>query len=110
MAFLTGSYAYGTPHNLSDYDIVIPNDDENLLRAFSEMLPSTDTGSGDDNDLSLIFCNFEGTITINLIVLPRPKYEAWKEATEYLVKQKPVTKEFAIQVIDKYEKLYGVNT
>ena len=97
LAFLTGSYAYGTPSPDSDIDMV-------LLCS--------------DNDAAFLFANNEtvgGTIRfgkLNVVVFTnKGNFERWRDVTATLVAQKPVTREFAIEAFKNANFIdYGKET
>lgn len=81
-AFLTGSRAYGMPREDSDIDICILVDD-----ALSSLLFSASEQKGS----SVRFGK------LNLIVFSNRKdFERWREVTEHLITQRPVTREEAV--------------
>ena len=93
---LTGSHAYGTPHEASDIDLVLlldnPYDDcdiYRLLRAYNEKFNG-------END-------YPGTIRygmLNLILCENPEtFDIWVRATNLLKEFAPVTREQAVYVI-----------
>lgn len=91
-AFITGSHAYGTPRPDSDIDLAVMLSDDAVqrLREKADALP----GSADKFN-SLRFG------MLNLICLSDRKFAAWKDATEALIARRPVTREEAIDEIDR---------
>ncbi len=89
-AIVSGSYKYGRPTIDSDIDLIIlcsPEDRELLRVLFSdenEMKFALRFGK-----LNLICCESEA------------QFEAWVAGTERLVKEKPVTRERAIEVLSE---------
>lgn len=82
-AFITGSYAYGTPTESSDLDLAVLVNGED-----SQLLWSR--GSDGANS-----CRFG---KLNLIVFMRQdRFEEWRRITQELIQQKPVTRDFAIE-------------
>lgn len=107
-AFLTGSRAYGTPRTDSDTDIVMLMSEEDLQGLYQIH------GPGDDVDEDPSFSTNNGKPTnysfkigrANLICMTDPEdFQAWKSATEVLIRNKPVTRDLAIQTIDLFLKL-----
>lgn len=84
-AFITGSRAYGTPHSRSDIDLVVCVSEE---------------------DLKLIETQANSRVIrygmLNLIPLTPKEYIAWESANAELIAMKPVTRDKAIEVIDKH--------
>lgn len=90
--FLTGSRAYGTPRDNSDYDIVCLLDAERAT-ALASVFPGRQISL--TRDIRWIG-------PINLIVCTqREDYEQWKEVTDALIAMKPVTREAAIQAFNE---------
>jgi len=89
-SFMTGSRVYGTPRPDSDVDVVVlvSLDDATDLWAESQSENSVRYGH-----LNLILC----TDTEK----GREKFKVWKEVTEYLKSQKPVTREKAVREFQK---------
>lgn len=103
-AFVTGSRRYGTPTKTSDIDLVVLTDDndDELIDLLSN---AADEGSApDENEVgqnegrwaSLRFGD------LNLILVDKGLYRAWKDATDELVAMKPVTRDQAIEVHRKH--------
>lgn len=86
-AFVTGSRAYGTPRDDSDLDLVILVTQEVSDELFKH--GKTETGT----------CRFG---MLNLICFTSEEdYFGWKDVTNKLIKQKPVSREFAIEQFAK---------
>ena len=96
MSFLTGSHAYGTPHDKSDVDVVVLLTNEELckLALVADEVCGDQTSASDDSAASLRFGR------LNLIcVVDKDEYEAWRTATAELVERRPVTRDEAVKVI-----------
>lgn len=93
-AFLTGSQVYGTPTPESDVDLCVQMSwaDMNALTRFADSI------SGSLPDAQKFG-------KLNLLILEDWKFRAWKRGTEDLVARKPVTREEAIAVLDREEKV-----
>lgn len=89
-SFITGSYAYGTPTESSDIDMVILLNSGNVLHTnFLKMQDVTESNK-------IMFGN------LNIIaVYEQETFDAWQFATEELIKRKPVTRQEAIECIDE---------
>jgi hypothetical protein len=104
-AFLTGSRAYGIPHEKSDIDIVILISEEALANIFS-IGPVTE----DDRHYGSV----ETGVTIrhdnlNLIfVATTQQFNCWKDGTNHLKSIAPVTRDEAVAYFAPFlEKLQG---
>lgn len=86
-AFLTGSYAYGTPTKDSDIDLVVLVDEDVSCFLW------------DKSETSLKKLSF-GKLNL-ILTLDEDHFNGWKDATEQLIKEKPVTREHAIKVIQE---------
>lgn len=95
VGFITGSHAYGTPHEDSDIDLVVlvDGDDSVLLCKYSE-----DQKEGDYHTFRY------GKLNLILIVDP-VRYETWAGGTEQLKLMKPVTREYAVEFFQTLFKL-----
>ncbi len=107
-AFLTGSRAYGTPKPESDTDIVLHMSEDDLCELYSIH------GPDDDRDDDPSFSSNNGRPTnysfrmgkANLICMTDPEeFQAWKSATEVLKRNRPVTRDLAIEAIDLFLRL-----
>jgi len=100
--FLTGSHAYGEPrqgfsdHYMnSDVDIAICVDEE----TFQTLKINSDPGPGSgEHERSLRFGS------LNVICLTPAEFSAWREANDELVARRPVARDEAIRVINRYFK------
>ncbi len=81
-AFLTGSYAYGTPREDSDIDLVIRCDEE-TAKFLSEMRDDKTTPAIKFGKLNFIPCTDDA------------QYTAWRAGTTALEYRKPVERETA---------------
>jgi hypothetical protein len=100
--FITGSRAYGQPTKDSDVDVVVFMDEglRNFLR--TQIDPNENPGNQPPN-YALRFGQ------LNLICCVYPKqYEAWRRGTLDLIKERPVTRERAIEVLEKIREGLGV--
>jgi len=89
-AFLTGSRAYGTPREDSDYDIVVLVTDPDTLMALTDLrdpgdpvMPDSYRRSIKEGRLNLITCQ------------TRREFDLWVRGTNELRAMAPVTREFA---------------
>lgn len=94
-AFLTGSYAYGTPNKSSDLDLVLRTDDLRLVELLKK------------------FSAMEGIIRygkLNIIVCTDDKeYLAWRCGTESALSlNSPMNKEAARREFNKVRTMLGV--
>ena len=98
MAFLTGSHAYGTPHDDSDVDLVVlvTEEDFEKIRNLAEGPKEMDDQYVKNGSCSLRFGN------LNLLCFfSRERYKKWKETTKDLMKRAPVTRRFACDFFSK---------
>ncbi|MDE1971298.1 MAG: nucleotidyltransferase domain-containing protein [Patescibacteria group bacterium] len=91
-AFLTGSYAYGTPTDVSDIDIVLYLSNEQLSN-FEKVFPVTKINDGR-------YMSRAGILNF-IICLDHRDYNSWKTVTDSLISQKPVTRKYAIENFNK---------
>lgn len=90
--FITGSRAYGTPTEDSDIDLVLPPNGKTNFQAIMIQY-------SDNQDLPITYGK------LNLILTNEPKqWELWLQATNELIEQAPVTRDFAIAYITKLFK------
>lgn len=94
--FITGSYAYGTPTKESDVDLVILLDPY-TAGALASIISFSEK---DDNYGHSIGTRYNLTFgKLNLIVCTHPlDFFVWKRCTEQLIKEKPVTRDRAVEV------------
>ena len=83
-AFVTGSHAYGTPHDASDFDLVILCDKETKA--------ALQTAANGEAKGQIRF----GKLQI-LAFTSEPVFNSWKEVTDELIKVKPVTRDTAVK-------------
>jgi predicted nucleotidyltransferase len=108
-SFVTGSMAYGTPHENSDFDLVILVSFEDMIRlrnfqysSMTEFKENPDlfevVNDGQDNyDMSKCTTACLRFGKLNLIALTEERdFLIWKEGTEELIARKPVTREEAV--------------
>lgn len=82
-AFLTGSHAYGTPHERSDIDLVVLCDEETQLKLRS--LANQDNGQIRFGSIQVIAFTNEAV------------FSAWKTINDQLVARKPVGRDEAVR-------------
>lgn len=112
-AFVSGSQRYGTPTEKSDIDLVVllEDDDDQF-----DLLGNEGESDGGDSDPGEECEMTEGRVmslrfgNLNLIVVDKKLYRAWKDATDELVAQKPVTRDEAIAVHRKHRAKVGEET
>lgn len=92
--FLTGSQVYGTPRDDSDIDLALFADCE-CLRWIGTFADKSLIESREGHD-SFRF----GKLNL-LLFYDRKEFDSWKIATENLKHRRPVTREQAIQEIDR---------
>lgn len=91
ISYITGSRAYGTPNSKSDVDLVVAcyETDYHIIKNSSETEGKVMFGN-----LNIILFNLDEK-------KDRQRYRKWREVHEELVKQKPVTREQAIEAFNK---------
>jgi predicted nucleotidyltransferase len=107
-AFLTGSFAYGTPHKDSDIDIVVKMSDreiDNLREAEEELHTLTKKKKPKQSDKDYYTANSFRFGNLNIITLSDElEFKAWQLATENLKARSPVTRKKAVKCFKKYLK------
>lgn len=98
-AFITGSRAYGEPKPGSDIDlaILISSEQETLLFSMLEPIErqaESNTGGGSYRFGRLNLLCFQDELT----------FAAWKAGTEELINQRPVSRELAVEVIERHKR------
>lgn len=98
-AFITGSHAYGTPHEKSDVDLVVRCDESTMLKLVELCAPALldeepKSGDGETHQFkvgkfNLIMCTTDA------------RFEAWKKGTATLQVIAPVTREQACKMFAK---------
>lgn len=93
-AFITGSHAYGEPHDKSDVDVVIPA----TLWLCRELVDKLDLDEQADyqNDVQQLKVLDD---KLNLIFVDQREWHAWWEGTQLLIAEKPATRARACEVI-----------
>ena len=111
--FCTGSRVYGTPREDSDIDVVALIDERNFDKKFSllwqqsddlqEELKGNPAGSYiyEPDDHSLRF----GKLNL-LCFYHKMKFDAWHAGTQHLICLRPVTRDFAVEVLEDREEQY----
>lgn len=103
-AFMTGSRVYGKPDMDSDWDMVLMANDSII----EELIDACDGDEEYEFDeegevsYSIRFGN------LNLIVLQKNQFKAWKDATEELIQRKPVTRDQAVECIQQHLALIDI--
>jgi hypothetical protein len=95
-AFLTGSRAYGTPHEKSDIDLVVMMDESELDRLLNVACDSSNSEAIEQYNSETACLRF-GNLNL-LIVTRREDYDAWWEGTTELTARSPVTRDEAVAV------------
>jgi len=90
-SFLTGSRAYGTPKEDSDYDVVVSMSQE----LCDTLRPASEAEAPDyPHSVALRFGK------LNLICAVHPvMYEAWRKGNELCLAEAPITHERAIEIM-----------
>lgn len=103
MAFVTGSVIYGEPQEGSDIDLVVLCDEDSAkgLMHYCDEPKCWDDYCGIDDGEGVTASIRFGCLNIILHTSER-KYQAWKDGTEELKGQRPVTREQAVECIKKY--------
>lgn len=97
-AFITGSYAYGTPHPKSDVDLVVFCNSETSQRLY-DLFPVHNPSHNPSVDES-VRCG-----KLNIIqVTTQAEYDHWWQGTQELIARKPVTRDEAIQHFAKLRR------
>lgn len=99
-AFITGSYAYGTPDAESDIDLVVLIDHGETFNVLSR---ETENKHGVDHygNLTMYFGN------LNLIVLTDPgMFAVWRRGTEELIARRPVSRQEAVDHLSRLREEY----
>lgn len=107
-SFVTGSYAYGMPASHSDIDLCVLMDIV-TLNALRELADSKATKrsaieEGEPTECLSDSLRF-GKLNL-LCFVDNGLFEVWKNATQFLKKKKPVTRNKAIKFIKKKMKRY----
>jgi hypothetical protein len=99
-AFLTGSYAYGTPHEDSDIDLVvlISQDDLNRLASFDLDSYYSRYGKTPDSHYGRF-----GNLNL-LCVTTELEYNIWLDGTKELVAKRPVTRDEAVETFQRLQR------
>lgn len=98
-AFITGSHAYGKPHDRSDVDLVLRVDDETRTKLVSLLHPGIT-----DDDYSEGVLQFK-VASLNLILcVTDEQYAQWLIGTQELCALAPVTRDFAVQT---FKRIFG---
>ena len=97
-AFVTGSRVYGVPNADSDVDLVVLVDerDADILRRHAEEFRSSDDGCGRPGWYAIRFGR------LNVILCDQKRFDLWRGATDELIEQRPVTRDFAVSVVKKH--------
>lgn len=103
-ALLTGSHAYGTPHENSDIDLVVLMDNstaEKLMLLLGAEAKKQKDGNYPTTQVT------HGKL--NLIVERDPRaFEVWKQGTLQLLSEAPVTRERACEVFKALRTMAGI--
>lgn len=102
-AFITGSRAYGIPEMDSDLDLVVfmtPETYETLTRFTDNVVGHGESATMDEAGMgSLKF----GELNI-IPVTNEAIYKAWKQGTEFLIREMPVDRKRAITVLKEFKR------
>jgi predicted nucleotidyltransferase len=118
-AFLTGSHAYGTPHDKSDVDIVVRMEQSemdkvtNLVRNLAHPFEEDGVHVFEQEEMSESqTCEHSVSVRLgkfNLIACSTDdSFELWKDGTRILKEARPVTRDHAIAVFDRLRKERGL--
>ena len=97
-AFLTGSQRYGTPREDSDIDLVVPMDVIEGHIFVKACLKAGIKIDENENQYDNGACIRFGKLNL-LLMSDKEKVEGWRNATNKLIAEKPVTRERAIEVV-----------
>ena len=112
-AFVTGSFAYGTPNELSDIDLVVLTTLD-VVEAVAELEGSPGVaglvkeklaGHVSDAGPRSVGMNF-GKLNL-ILVYDKDDFDVWKTGTELLKSVKPVSREHAIKTFRKLRQELG---
>lgn len=108
-SFLTGSRAYGTPRPDSDIDLVVyvTVDDLSKLIELSDKVSEFGHPGGVNYEDGC--CLRFGPLNL-ICVTSQVHFDTWKKGTEELISNKPVTREVAVETLQRHRqeaKIYG---
>jgi hypothetical protein len=105
LPFVTGSHAYGTPRLDSDIDLVVYGSMHTLDALATQHESARPKHPGEQyHDMLRSGCLYFGRL--NLIFITDTKlFDAWRAATEWLTRRKPVDREYAIRVHRRFREV-----
>lgn len=101
-AFITGSFAYGLPHEESDIDLVVE-----VGNATIALLDAICKDAETDVELRVRYNTTDGMAIyrfgrLNLIACTSHEvYLAWRHGTNHLKEQKPVSREASVELFER---------
>lgn len=104
-AFLTGSQRYGTPKRKSDIDLVVLMTPEEL-NELADIAGYDHETRYDSN--SMTFALRFGKLNL-ICCTTQTQYEVWKDGTDTLVEQSPVTRDTAVELFKKLRRAAGLS-
>lgn len=105
-AFVTGSYAYGTPKPTSDIDLVVylaEEEIENLAKMADKDFNTANNSYSEEDARSLRF----GKLNL-LCVTSKLHFAVWRQGTEEMKKLAPVTRDYAITHLRLLRQKHGL--
>lgn len=104
-AILTGSRRYGTPHADSDIDLVVLVDEKTLTELIEQSDPIIGMEKKMTDYATAGACGLRFG-KLNLLVCTKERqFAQWALGSAVLAEQKPVTRETAVNVMDKLRQL-----
>ena len=92
LIILFGSYAYGTPHEDSDIDILVVTNDDFMPKTFDERLKYR-------LSISEIIYEMAKKVPVDLLIYSKPMFEKFKE----------INSSFSQEILTNGKKLYESN-
>ncbi len=92
LIILFGSYAYGTPHEDSDIDILVVTNDDFMPKTFDERLKYR-------LSISEVIYETAKKVPVDLLIYSKPMFEKFKE----------LNSSFSKEILNKGKKLYESN-
>ena len=100
-AFITGSRAYGTPHEDSDLDLVVFTDTQTILKMLEFIGDEHQLNYQTPNSTQFTVGGLNFIMTNDYAI-----YRAWLDGTKVLKTKAPVSRETAIKYLSKKRHKY----